>query len=480
MRLFFKTAALLIGLSCQVSQTARADDDIEALKREVQTLQQKVQALEQTDTQENDYTFDKLQALDALANRVKFNGFLNVGVSTLDGGGSQSGLNLFGVRDSLAAQANMVVGTQFDVKVNDKLSTSVQFVSRGLEKNDVFTEWAYFNYHLTDRLNVRGGRLRIPMYAYSDAIDVGYAYPWVRTPVEMYNSPTNNFEGFDALYSYELSDYWQGQVQFLYGSVTDADTQITGIDFQLDDCWGTVFSFSDSALTFRFGYHRTHATGFLLSDGPANRLTQALLQAETLAAGLNLLGGPRFDTSFAPDSTDRFVSFTNAAVLYDDSVWFFALELAKLRVDYELYPAGDSGYVSVGRHFGRWMPYATVATIYSDARDDAPVNQRIAGTAEIADYLATLNVADIDPDPFNTITSAEASQGMQDLSEGLKQLRVQQDSVSVGVGYTVTEGLKLKLEASRFSDFGDSQGLFAGGSPGEDAYAYTFIVNSVF
>lgn len=71
---------------------------------------------------------------------------------------SNSGLHLYGVRDSFASQANMVSGAQMDTKVSD--------------------------------------RLRTPQYAHSDALDIGYSYPWVRPPVEMYNLPLDNYEGF--------------------------------------------------------------------------------------------------------------------------------------------------------------------------------------------------------------------------------------------------------------------------------------------
>lgn len=455
-------------------------DDIQALRQEIDALQKKVSALETEQRREGNYTLQKLESLDTLAKRVKINGFLSIGYSTLDGGGSNSGLNLYGVRDSLASQANMVAGAQMDTKISDRLRTSLQFVSRGVEKNELSTEWAYFAYDISDQFTVRGGRLRAPQYAYSDVLDIAYAYPWVRPPVEMYNLPLDNYEGFSVLYDDPFGD-WQGQIEVYYGSVLDDDPIITGINFNLDEYWGSVLSLSREDLSLRAAYHRTHATVELLPGGVADQLTQGLLQAQTLADGLNALFPNSITSAFTPDSVDQYAGFATVSAIYDDGVWYVAAEYAKLQVDYELFPAGDSGYISFGRHFGAWLPYFTAATNYTDANHDASVNDRIAGAEQIAGILDGLGaISDIDPDPFSVVTPAEAAAGMRALADGMRKVRIQQDSYTLGFGYTVTEGLKLKFEAKRFSDFGESNGLFAGGSPGKRGAAYFFVVNTVF
>lgn len=467
-------------LFCLLAPTAWSNDDIQSLRNEIDALQKQVNDLQAENRSEGDYTLQRLDSIDTLTRRVAFNGFLSVGYSTLDGGGSNSGLHLFGVRDALTSQANMVAGAQMDVKVSEKLRTSLQFVSRGVEKNELSTEWAYFAYAISDRLTVRGGRLRTPQYAYSDVLDVGYAYPWVRPPVELYNLPLDNYEGFDVLYDFDLG-HWQGQAEVYYGSVLDDDPVIAGINFNLDEYWGSVLSFTRDSLTWRVAYHRAHASAQTIAGGVADQLTQGLLQAQTLADGLNALSPGLVDTEFTPHASDQFAAFATVSAIYDDSVWYFAAEYANLRVDYELYPAGDSGYISFGRHFGPWLPYVTFATIYSDAYDDKPVNSRIAGAEQLAGILDGLEgINDIDPDPFSVVTPDQAAAGMRALADGLRKLRIQQDSRSLGVGYTVTEGLKLKLEATQYSDFGASNGLFAGGSPGKRMGVYSFIVNSVF
>lgn len=41
------------------------------------------------------------------------------------------------------------------------------------------------------------GRLRIPFFYYSEFLEVGYAYNWVRLPSDIYNISFSSFDGID-------------------------------------------------------------------------------------------------------------------------------------------------------------------------------------------------------------------------------------------------------------------------------------------
>ena len=62
-------------------------------------------------------------------------------------------------------------------------------------------EWANIKYQVTPDLSLRFGRIALPIFLAADYRKVGYAYPWVRTPVEVYNAlPLSNSDGVDATY----------------------------------------------------------------------------------------------------------------------------------------------------------------------------------------------------------------------------------------------------------------------------------------
>ncbi len=45
-------------------------------------------------------------------------------------------------------------------------------------------EWAYLSFAAAQGLTLRAGRLRLPIYMYSETLDVGFTHPWLRLPDE--------------------------------------------------------------------------------------------------------------------------------------------------------------------------------------------------------------------------------------------------------------------------------------------------------
>ncbi len=60
------------------------------------------------------------------------------------------------------------------------------------------------------------GRQRTPLFFYSDFLDIGYSYHWIRPPVETVGS-THDFEGVRFLYSTSTDD-WNSQFQIYKGA----------------------------------------------------------------------------------------------------------------------------------------------------------------------------------------------------------------------------------------------------------------------
>lgn len=421
---------------------------------------------------------DPQKTRNLLTEKVKIHGFLTAGYASLDDDGGQSKLNLFGVRDTPSAEPNMIVGTQFDIEPKQNLRGSVQFLSRGRENFEVTTEWAYFAYDVDSNLTLRAGRLRIPFYLYSESLYVGYTYPWITPPAEVYYLPLSGFDGADFLFDYGLGAQWRGQIQGFYGRTRGHDPDFTQSDFFMDDAKGIVFTFERDVLTLRASYHRAHATITPLPGGVLDQLDNGLRQVETLARNLNqTLGRIAFVTEYRPDFVDQTVSFANVALTYDGD-WFVTAEYAKLRHENALIPGGASGYLTIGHHVGRWLPYLSAAVIYTDDVEDAPINKRIDNTLAIADVLSPLGTVVVDP--ASGATAADTAANLRTLGAALQQFRLQQDAYSVGVNYTITEGMKVKAEAMRITDFNGTRGLFTNGLPGDSQTVYSLVFNAVF
>ena len=69
-------------------------------------------------------------------------------------------------------------------------------------------DWAFVSYRAADPLTIRGGKLKLTTFLVSDYIEVGYAYPWIRPPQEVYYAnPISTMTGADALVRFNFGDY---------------------------------------------------------------------------------------------------------------------------------------------------------------------------------------------------------------------------------------------------------------------------------
>lgn len=461
----FATVAL-----CSSCNLAMADEKMDSLEKEVAALKKEITSLKYNDT----FLQNQQSALSEAMKKVSVNGFLNVGYSTLDGGDSQSGISINGTRDTVDANNTFVAGLQFDAKITDSLRSSIQMTARGPDLSKVEASWAYFAYDVTDSFTVRGGRLRLPFYAYSESIDVGYTYPWTKPPVEVYSLPLNNYEGFDANYNFSLGDIY-ASAKVYFGS-TEGSAPSYNLNYTLHDLWGVALNFTWDDLTARISYNH----GTLMFDpweGEAlDQLVTGLATADVLAVGFG------FPAIYAAPVEDVSASFLSASLNYDDGNWFVGAEITQGVVESPVYPMGEGGHLTLGYTFGSWMPYATVSKFYSNSKSDDYRNDRANALGTfIANGLLPLGNTVIDPS--SGATAAQVAAQLSQLSAGLSSANLTQESYSMGVNYTVTRGLKLKFQVTQYSGFDDTNGLFSappGVSIGDKQTEYTFMANMVY
>jgi len=99
------------------------------------------------------------------------------------------------------------LAAQVDARFTDNFSAVVQVISeydyQGSYKPQV--ELAHVKYAFTPALQVRAGRFTAPIFMLSEYRKVGYAMPWVRPPVEVYDIAVS-LDGADATYKFNVGD----------------------------------------------------------------------------------------------------------------------------------------------------------------------------------------------------------------------------------------------------------------------------------
>lgn len=184
----------------------------------------------------------------------KFSGFASLtagkvlGGTELDFNGNACPCNLAGWeygqlydKDGWQTKPESVLGLQATAKVNDRLSATVQLVGRSVHEK-VSADWAYVGYKLDDNWTVQAGRKRLPMYYLSDSMYVGYTYPWVRPPGEVYGWEISGYNGLNLLFRDQWGD-WSALGNIWAGSERTKNNRVQSriiFGTRVDEAWNSI------------------------------------------------------------------------------------------------------------------------------------------------------------------------------------------------------------------------------------------------
>jgi hypothetical protein len=367
------------------------------------------------------------QSIEQQQESFHVNGFLTTGAALADREVSDQN-NSFS--DDLSFDTDSIVGLQAKFKLSDRADITTQLVARSADDWDLSAEWAFVSYRFNEQMSVRAGRLRLPIYLFSESVEVGFSYPWVRPPSEVYSLPINNYEGVDFLYSRNFGD-WVSKLQVFAGnSSNDA--------FQANELFGANITLSSGAWTFR-------------------------ASASDFAFDIDV-------SAFSPIEQSELVqdggSYYNISGMYDDGEWLLLTELSNFDADRaNIFRDSDAGYITIGKYMGDWMPHLTIAKTYT--------------TNEPEPYTLFSIPVEIIPAPgappiiINVPISSET-------------LEYTSTSYTLGLRYNLNANTSAKLEWSRYSQLEDTGGIwtnlrFAAESEGVDEIdIYSIVVDMVF
>jgi len=252
------------------------------------------------------------------------------------------------------------IGIQLSAKVNREVSVTGQLLARGSEDGfNMKADWAFVSYRAADPLTIRGGKLKLTTFLVSDYIEVGYAYPWIRPPQEVYYAnPISTLSGADALVRFNFGDYTllfqpyygvsRGEQALVPQEVIGAIPQITFTppatltaspspagtvaytDFTADSLTGVNLSFGSDVFTVRAGYLQT------LVSASAFGVSQEKATFTSVGGTLDWKG----------------------LVLYTE---YFQREIEGLAN--MAFPNQKGAYATIGYRFGKFLPHITYATL---------------------------------------------------------------------------------------------------------------------
>jgi hypothetical protein len=276
--------------------------------------------------------------------------------------------NRYGIGDSWSGLLDNRVGAQMTLNFNPDLSFILQSLIRRNGEDQVApqTTWAYLRWRPNEHWETRLGRIRQPLFLITEEFDVGYAWPWVRPPVELYGLAGEStwVDGGQLRYRMPLGDY-TFSIDSHYGQFSlDRDPY-----YSVKNTYstGVAVSLSDANLTLRASVLQAHVQ----LDAPGLQGLQALIYQQN----------PQVADDYAVDDIPR-QNYANLGLRYEDGDWLVMSEYVRLWLNTRSLPDKQAYYLTVGHVFGDWTPYVTYARqdVLSSLREDRLTGRAAAAT----------------------------------------------------------------------------------------------------
>ena len=360
------------------------------------------------------------------AAEIRINGFASIiGGQTLD-----SEDTLYGYDNDFDLENRSLFALQLSADLQENLTATAQIVGRGKNDFDAEFEWAYMTYNLSDSSQFSAGKMRIPFYRYSDFLDVGYAYRWIKPPQSVYNLSFSTYNGVSYLHNSTLGD-WDSSAQFVFGSVDDDIVAITNSDAaQLDNTLGVNWTLSKDWFSARVAYFVTEAS-ISAANSP---------ELSSLLAGLNGYGLSEQANNIAIDEDDAYFAAVGFSVDYND--FLFDAEYTQFEVDNSILAEQQQYYASFGYRLDAWTLHLTYEH-----------NEDKNGADEFNTVPLTINAANGATIPVTTDPSNANAPYLRSLVNGaLNGVRSESETWSVGARYDFHPAAAFKVELNQFDN----------------------------
>lgn len=228
-------------------------------------------------------------------------------------------------------------GVQLQYTLTPDLNFVGQVVVRGADTNPN-VQWAYFSYKINDQWEAHLGRQRLPLYYYSLFQDVGFAYPWVNVPPELYGWEVTNYDG--ATLRYHNS----------FGNTNLTSSVFGGQEVLGHSLFFSMYQPGDTDVSWKhiFGVDAE------INNGPLT------------VRGVYIQSGKSDSNSQIDSTSEANQKFYGLAVNLDFDSWFVLSEVTEQKVDpsnvtptYTL--TAPASTIGAGWRIGKWTPFVNYA-----------------------------------------------------------------------------------------------------------------------
>jgi hypothetical protein len=240
-----------------------------------------------------------------------------------------------------------LLGIQIKKDFSPTFSATTQLISRANNPNagsKPTIDWAYATWSPSEdsAWTFQAGKMRIPLYYYSDYLYIGYAYPWVRPAADVYGWPIYAYNGANVSYRTQLGKTeWAATASAWTGGYTqknDAYDTLIYYTTPTHESWkkimGVSVAVNNGIFDFRAMYMRYKDT--LWQDNPAGGRINLVDDQSTKIMGIS--GNMDYKNWLVKAEVDRYEQVDLGKGL--NNIYKYAL-------------------IGVGYQFGEWTPMLT-------------------------------------------------------------------------------------------------------------------------
>jgi hypothetical protein len=226
-------------------------------------------------------------------------------------------------------------------------NVTAQFTARAdTKKYTTYLDWGFLSYQAMPELALRLGKVTAPLWLYSQQINIGYSYLWIRPPVEVYSllNAVKSLNGVSVLSSLNMgtgvltTELFAGEAKIETDGNNPAQKQVTYLS--LDDVVGIDLNFSKNDV---WTLHASYAKG----------RTSAKIESEYTVGSNNL-----FYKSITPLSLGA-THFFSGGTKVDFRNWLFTGEFARRLIAGQSLQSATAWYATAGYRIGKFTPYYT-------------------------------------------------------------------------------------------------------------------------
>lgn len=265
-----------------------------------------------------------------LTDNLSLSGFLSTSLTSSD---NKTPIMINrGIDDENCFDCDTTAGLQFDY-FNNNFKASAQLVKRPQDDwGHPELEWAYVGYSV-DNVELRAGRLRLPLFLASEYYYVGHAYTYARPPEELYNAilGITAYKGISAVWNVELFDEYQLSITPFVGFGDESEiglSKTVGVDLDIDKMSGINFLLTGD-------YYRWNISYLNADFDQTIKLTNAIPNV------------PYLEIYSLGEKAELFT--IGAEYEFDDLL---------IASEYQTYHIRDSWYVSAAYRINKFVPYA--------------------------------------------------------------------------------------------------------------------------